>query len=236
MKPAQLGKLDFRTQVTWVSWVLKPNEPSSMGFAAFAKTQLKPGFLIVLMNPAKLGYLSLRTQLKPRFNLCWTQLSIPGCLKVEAEFPILSLFPATKTYHLVSHELFLHLLLMLIHVISFFHFPFAFCIYIGLATLLPTWPFPVSCKIAKVKPLFKRHSEIDPQNYRPASILLLFQFSLWKFIGMIFHYQTEKFLRQRSLQVSIRFSKQLTSKKAFSLESLWLIYKKCLAPLTTKFY
>ena len=119
------------------------------------QTQLKPGFLIVLMNPAKLGYLSLRTQLKPRFNLCWTQLSIPGCLKVEAEFPILSLFPATKTYHLVSHELFLHLLLMLIHVISFFHFPFAFCIYIGLATLLPTWPFPASCKIAKVKPLFK---------------------------------------------------------------------------------
>ena len=126
------------------------------------------------MNPAKLGYLSLRTQLKPRFNLCWTQLSVPGCLKVEAEFPILSLFPATKTYHLVSHELFLHLLLMLIHVISFFHFPFAFCIYIGLATLLPTWPFPASCKIAKVKPLFKRYSEIDPQNYRPASILLLF--------------------------------------------------------------
>ena len=61
------------------------------------QTQLKPGFLFVLMNPAKLGKLGsrtqltwvtyslgsprlagFRTQLKPRFNLGWTQLSIPG--------------------------------------------------------------------------------------------------------------------------------------------------------------
>ena len=61
------------------------------------QTQLKPGFLFVLMNPAKLGKLGsrtqltwvtcllgsprlagFRTQLKTRFNLGWTQLSIPG--------------------------------------------------------------------------------------------------------------------------------------------------------------
>ena len=59
--------------------------------------QLKPGFLFVLMNPAKLGKLGswtqltwvtcslgspglpgFWTQLKPRFSLGWTQLSIPG--------------------------------------------------------------------------------------------------------------------------------------------------------------
>ena len=33
--------------------------------------------------------------------------------------------------------------------------------------------FPSDCKIAKLKPLFKKGSKIDPQNYRPISLLPL---------------------------------------------------------------
>ena len=50
--------------------------------------------------------------------------------------------------------------------------------------------FPRSCKIAKVKPLLKKGSRTDPQNYRPISLLLL----LSKIIERIVHDQTEQFL------------------------------------------
>ena len=33
--------------------------------------------------------------------------------------------------------------------------------------------FPSDCKIAKLKPLFKKGSKTDPQNYRPISLLPL---------------------------------------------------------------
>ena len=33
--------------------------------------------------------------------------------------------------------------------------------------------FPRSCKIAKVKPLFKKGSKTNPQNYCPISLLLI---------------------------------------------------------------
>ena len=33
--------------------------------------------------------------------------------------------------------------------------------------------FPDACKIAKVKPLFKKGSKTDPSNYRPISLLAL---------------------------------------------------------------
>ena len=66
MNPAELGKLGFWTQVTLVSWVLEPSEPSSKVLLLWQwtqQTQLRPGFLFVLMNPAKLGKLDSRTQL-----------------------------------------------------------------------------------------------------------------------------------------------------------------------------
>ena len=49
--------------------------------------------------------------------------------------------------------------------------------------------FPRSCKIAKVKPLFKNGSKTNPQNYCPISLLLL----LSKIIERTFHDQTEDF-------------------------------------------
>ena len=103
MNPAKLGKLGklgFWTQVILVSWVLEPSEPSSKSFVALPTNPASPAktwLFICLMNPAKLSKLGSRTrltwvtcslgsarltvfktQLKPRFNLGWTQLSILG--------------------------------------------------------------------------------------------------------------------------------------------------------------
>ena len=55
--------------------------------------------------------------------------------------------------------------------------------------------FPRSCKIAKVKPLFKKGSKTDPQNYRP--ILLLHTLS--KIIERIAHDQTQEFLSKNKI-------------------------------------
>ena len=50
--------------------------------------------------------------------------------------------------------------------------------------------FPNACKIAKVKPLFKKGSKTDPSNYRPISLLPL----LSKVFEKVFLDQTEEFL------------------------------------------
>ena len=55
--------------------------------------------------------------------------------------------------------------------------------------------FPRSCKIAKVKPLFKKGSKTDPQNYRPISLLPL----LSKITERIVHDQTKEFLSKNKL-------------------------------------
>ena len=52
-----------------------------------------------------------------------------------------------------------------------------------------------SCKIAKVKALFKKGSKINPQNYRPISLLPL----LSKIIERIVYDQTENFLSKSEL-------------------------------------
>ena len=91
--------------------------------------------------------------------------------------------------------------------------------------------FPRSCKIAQVKPHFKKGSKTDPQNYHPVSLLPL----LSKIIERIVHDQTEKFLSKnkllyrfqlvfkkttlQTLVLDISLIKLLpNSKKAFSLE------------------
>ena len=55
--------------------------------------------------------------------------------------------------------------------------------------------FPRSCKIANVKPLFKKGCKTDPQNYRPISLLPL----LSKIIEKIVHDQTKDFLSKNKL-------------------------------------
>ena len=55
--------------------------------------------------------------------------------------------------------------------------------------------FPRSCKIAKVKPLFKKGSKTNPQNYRPISLLPI----LSKIIERIIHDQTQEFLSKNKI-------------------------------------
>ena len=50
--------------------------------------------------------------------------------------------------------------------------------------------FPSDCKIAKLKPLFKKGSKTDPKNYRPISLLPLVS----KKIEKVIHDQTQRFL------------------------------------------
>ena len=67
--------------------------------------------------------------------------------------------------------------------------------------------FPRSCKIAKVKPLLKKGSRTDPQNYRPISLLLL----LSKIIERIVHDQTEQFLSKNKFLCRIQSGFQKTT-------------------------
>ena len=55
--------------------------------------------------------------------------------------------------------------------------------------------FPRSCKIAKVKPHFKKGSKTDPQNYHPITLLLI----LSKIIERIIHDQTQDFLSKTKM-------------------------------------
>ena len=50
--------------------------------------------------------------------------------------------------------------------------------------------FPDACKIAKIKPLFKKGSKTEPSNYRPISLLSL----LSKAFERVVLDQTEEFL------------------------------------------
>ena len=50
--------------------------------------------------------------------------------------------------------------------------------------------FPRSCKIAKVKPLFKKGSKTEPQKHRPISLLPI----LLKIIERVIHDQTQELL------------------------------------------
>ena len=55
--------------------------------------------------------------------------------------------------------------------------------------------FPTRCKIAKLKPIFKKGSKTDPQNYRPISLLPLIS----KVIEKVIHDQTQSYLSENDI-------------------------------------
>ena len=56
-------------------------------------------------------------------------------------------------------------------------------------------PVPDSCKVAKLKPLFKKGSKLEPKNFRPISLLPLISKALEKVV----HDQTQTFLTDNSI-------------------------------------
>ena len=55
--------------------------------------------------------------------------------------------------------------------------------------------FPDPCKLAKLKPIFKKGSRIDPSNYRPISLLPLISVIFEKIV----HYQMIDYLVQYNI-------------------------------------
>ena len=82
--------------------------------------------------------------------------------------------------------------------------------------------FPLDCKIAKLKPLYKKGSKTDPKNYRPVSLLPLVS----KVIEKVIHNQTELFLSKNK----ILYKYQSGFRKSFSSNS------SCLTNADMKIY
>ena len=55
--------------------------------------------------------------------------------------------------------------------------------------------FPNACKVAKLKPIFKKGKKTDPSNYRPISLLP----SISKIIERVIHDQTNTFLSDEDI-------------------------------------
>ena len=64
---------------------------------------------------------------------------------------------------------------------------------VNLSIKLPT--FPEECKIAKLKPVFKKGARTDPKNYRPISLLPL----VLKIIEKSIHFQIKDYLNKKKL-------------------------------------
>ena len=81
--------------------------------------------------------------------------------------------------------------------------------------------FPDACKIAKLKPLFKKGSKTNPSNYRPISLLPLIS----KVIEKLIHEQTSTFLSKNE----ILYNYQSGFRKNHSTDSfLTFLYDKIL--------
>ena len=55
--------------------------------------------------------------------------------------------------------------------------------------------FPSACKVAKLKPIFKKGKKTDPSNYRPISLLPVIS----KIIEKVVHDQTNAFLSDENI-------------------------------------
>ena len=59
--------------------------------------------------------------------------------------------------------------------------------------------FPLDCKIAKLKPLYKRGSKTDSKNYCPVSLSPLVS----KVIEKVIHNQTNIFLNKNKIYINV---------------------------------
>ena len=71
--------------------------------------------------------------------------------------------------------------------------------------------FPELCKIAKLKPLYKKGNKLKPENYRPISLLPLIS----KVFGKIIHNQTQLYLDNNK----VLYKFQSGFRKNFSTEN-----------------
>ena len=55
--------------------------------------------------------------------------------------------------------------------------------------------FPDTCRVSKLKPIYKKGKKTDPSNYRPISLLPIIS----KVIERIVHDQTNKFLSENNV-------------------------------------
>ena len=62
---------------------------------------------------------------------------------------------------------------------------------------------PNECRIAKLKPLYKKGKKTNPKNYRTISLLP----GISKILEKLIHDQTMEFVTKYLIQISIRFSK-----------------------------
>ena len=76
--------------------------------------------------------------------------------------------------------------------------------------------FPRSCKISKIKPLFKKGSKTDPQNYCPISLLPIIS----KIINRMIHDQTQEFLSKDKILCRFQYA---TTGKIFETNSSFLV-------------
>ena len=60
--------------------------------------------------------------------------------------------------------------------------------------------FPTRCKIAKIKPIYKKGSKIDPQNYRPISLLPLIS----KIFEKVIHDQTQNYITKNKILYALQ--------------------------------
>ena len=60
--------------------------------------------------------------------------------------------------------------------------------------------FPKDCKVAKLKPLYRKSTKTDPKNYRPISLLRIVS----KIIGKVIHDQTMNYLTENNVLYSYK--------------------------------
>ena len=80
--------------------------------------------------------------------------------------------------------------------------------------------FPDACKIAKLKPLFKKGTKTDPKNYRPISLLPLISIVLERAM----HEQTTEFLEKHKILYKFQAGFRKTIQPTFACFILLIKY------------